>query len=231
MITDRVVDVLAAEGYSRDKIRAAMETLVEAEWRDEDEDWYEGDLRTLRKRLGTPSADGPDEHLPDAQVEIRTESHDPQIDPGPQVEHSSQMDQRPPVALDSRTDQDLRWNAGVWAADLARVLDRTTGGSVPLSPDQIRRTADHLIHVSSGLWDPETKAPRPAGSYVPDFTVNRWADAIEEALQAATEGHIEVSRVELQVSANLLLHAQEDDWVPQAALLRAEYQGEIGETL
>lgn len=211
MITDRVVDVLAAEGYSRDKVRAAMESLVEAEWRDEDEDWYEGDLRTLRARLGAPTADAPDDLPAEGQVQLPSGKPDPnQVSP--------------------RSDQDPRWNTGVWAADLARVLDRTTGGNVPLSPDQIRRTADHLVHVSSGLWDPETKSPRPAGSYVPDFTVNRWADALEEALQAATDGHIEVSRIELQVAANLLLHVQEDDWAPQAAMIRADYQGEPGET-
>jgi len=68
------------------------------------------------------------------------------------------------------------------------------------------------------------------GSYVTDYTVDRWADGIDEALQAVTNGRLEVSRVELQVAANLLLHAQEDDWVPQAALLRAEHQPRSAET-
>jgi hypothetical protein len=207
MIKDQVVAVLAAEGYSRDRIRAAIDSLVEAEWRDEDEDWYEGDLRTLRKRLGTPSADSTDETAADVRVEI------------------------PASGPDQRVDEDPRLNTDVWASDLTRILDRTTGGNVRLSPDQIRRTADHLLHVSSGLWDPETHSRRvEGGSYVPDFTVNRWADALEEALQAATDGHIEVPPVELQVAANLLLHAQEDDWAPQAALLRAEHQRETAET-
>ncbi len=194
MITDQVVAALVAEGYSRDSIRTAMDALAEQDWRDEDEDWTGRDLVTLRKRLGAPVADPPRADLAVGPSDIRVE------------------------ALDRRYDPEL------WSADLARVLDRTTGGEVPLSPEQIRRVADHLLHRSSGLWDQETHNPRAGGSYVPDFSVDRWADAIEEALQAATDGRIEVSRVELQVAANLLLHAEEDDWVPQAGLLRAEHQ-------
>jgi hypothetical protein len=126
-----------------------------------------------------------------------------------------------PIAYDPH---DPRYDTDLWAADLTRVLDRTTGGDDPLSPDQIRRAADYLLHRSSGLWDPETHHPRiEGGSYVPDFTVDRWADAIHEALEAATDG-IDVTRVELQVAANLLLHAQEEDWVSQAALLRSEHE-------
>ena len=201
MITDQVVAALAAEGYSRDSIRTAMDSLADQDWRDEDEDWTEKDLRTLRKHLGTPVADPPHESLAD-------EPSDNPVDA-----------------------QDRRYDTDVWAADLARVLDRTNGGEVPLSPDQIRRVADHLLHRSSGLWDPETRKPRmEGGSYVPDYTVDRWADGIDEALQAVTNGRLEVSRVELQVAANLLLHAQEDDWVPQAALLRAEHQPRSAET-
>ncbi len=201
MITDQVVAALAAEGYSRDSIRTAMDSLAEQDWRDEDEEWTEGDLRILRKHLGTPVTDPPHEPLADGPSDI-------------------------PVGA-----QDLRYDTDVWAADLARVLDRTTGGKVPLSPEQIRKVADHLLHTSGGLWDQETHNPRVEGSsYLPDYTVDRWADGIDEALQAVTDGHIEVSRVELQVAANLLLHAQEDDWVPQAALLRAEYQQRALET-
>jgi hypothetical protein len=202
MIIDQVVAALAAEGYNRDSIRPAMDSLADEDWRDEDEEWTEKDLRTLRKRLGTPAADPPHEPLADGPSNIP-------VDP-----------------------QDRRYDTDVWAADLARVLDRTNGGEVPLSPDQIRRVADHLLHRSSGLWDPETRKPRmEGGSYVPDYTVDRWADGIDEALHAVTNGRLEVSRVELQVAANLLLHAQEDDWVPQAALLRAEHQPRSAETL
>ena len=201
MITDQVVAALAAEGYSHDSIRTAMDSLADQDWRDEDEDWTEKDLRTLRKHLGTPVADPPHESLADEPSDIPVDA------------------------------QDRRYDTDVWAADLARVLDRTNGGEVPLSPDQIRRVADHLLHRSSGLWDPETRKPRmEGGSYVPDYTVDRWADGIDEALQAVTNGRLEVSRVELQVAANLLLHAQEDDWVPQAALLRAEHQPRSAET-
>ena len=201
MITDQVVAALAAEGYSHDSIRTAMDSLADQDWRDEDEDWTEKDLRTLRKHLGTPVADPPHESLADEPSDIPVDA------------------------------QDRRYDTDVWAADLARVLDRTNGGEVPLSPDQIRRVADHLLHRSSGLWDPETRKPRmEGGSYVPDYTVDRWADGIDEALQAVTNGRLEVSRVELQVAANLLLHAQEDDWVPQAALLRAEHKPRSAET-
>ena len=195
MITDQVVAALAAEGYSRDSIRTAMDALVEQDWRDEDEDWTGSDVVALRRRLGSPVADPPEPDLAAGPSDMRVDT------------------------LDRRYEPDL------WSADIAHVLDRTTGGDVPLSPEQIRRVADHLLHRTSGLWDQRTHRPRATdGSFVPDYTVDRWADAIEEALQAATDGRIEVSRVELQVAANLLLHAQEDDWVPQASLLRAEHE-------
>jgi hypothetical protein len=200
MIFDQVVAVLAAEGYSGDSIRSAMDALAEQDWRDEDDDWNEGDLRRLRRNLGTPVAVSPDAHLADAPDHSPADARDP------------------------------RYDIDAWAADLARVFDRTTGGQVPLSPDQIRHVADYLLRKSSGLWDQSTHNPRvDDGSYVPDYSVERWADGIDEALQAATNGRIEVSRVELQVAANLLLHAQEDDWVPQAALLRAEHQQRLAE--
>jgi len=208
MIADQIVAALAAEGYSRDSVRTAMDSLADEDWRDEDEDWNERDLHTLRRHLGTPVAVSPDKHLAGAPDDIPAREYDFTADA-----------------------QDPRYDTDVWAADLARVFDRTTGGKVPLSPDQIRLVADYLLRRSSGLWDPATHNPRVEdGSYVPDYTVDRWADGIDEALQAVTNGYIEVSRVELQVAANLLLHAQEDDWVPQAALLRAEHQQRAAET-
>ena len=208
MIIDQVVAVLAAEGHGRDSIRSAMDFLAEQDWRDEDDDWNEGDLRRLRKHLGTPVAVSPDPHLAEAS------NHSPV--------HGTEA---PSDARDPRYDID------VWAADLARVFDRTTGGQVPLSPDQIRHVADYLLRKSSGLWDQSTQNPRlGGGSHDPDFTVERWADGINEALQAATNGRIEVSRIELQVAASLLLHAAEDEWVPQAAQLRAEHQQRQADT-
>lgn len=208
MIIDQVVAVLAAEGYGRDSIRSAMDSLAEEDWRDEDEDWNEGDLRRLRKNLGTPVAANPDTRPADPSDDTPADGDDvPAIAQGPQ------------------------YDTDVWAADLTRVFDRTTGGNVPLSPDQIRHVADYLLRKSSGLWDQSTHSPRVEDStHVPDYSVDRWADGIDEALQAVTNGRIEVSRVELQVAANLLLHAQEDDWVPQAALLRAEHQQRLAET-
>ncbi len=195
MTIDQVVAALTADGYSRDRIQTVMDALAEADWRDEDEDWSQKDLSTLRTQLGTPATDSPDKQLADAQDNSPADGRNPQSD----VE--------------------------VWAADLARVLDRTTGGKAPLNPNQIRRVADHLLRWSSGPWDPETDNPRIEGSsYVPDFSVTRWADGLDEAIRVGTNGSIELSRVELQVAANLLLHAREDDWVPQAALLRTEHQ-------
>jgi len=68
------------------------------------------------------------------------------------------------------------------------------------------------------------------GVYFGSASAAEWERRVDEALQAVTNGRLEVSRVELQVAANLLLHAQEDDWVPQAALLRAEHQPRSAET-
>ena len=195
MTIDQVVAALTAEGYSRDSIHTVMDALAEADWRDEEEDWSQKDLTTLRRQLGTPAIDSRDEHSADEPDDTPTEGQNPRSD------------------------------AEVWAADLARVLERTTGGKTPLNPDQIRRVADHLLRWSDGPLDPETDNPRIEGSsYLPDFSVTRWADGLDEAIRVGTNGAVELSRVELQVAANLLLHAQEDDWVPQAALLRTEHQ-------
>ena len=180
MTIDQVVATLTAEGYSGESIRAVMDALAEADWREEDEDWSQKDLGTLRTQLGTPASDPPDRHL------------------------ANHPDDLPPRGPGARSDVE------VWAADLSRVLDRTTGGKTPLSTDQIRRVADHLLHRSSGLWDS-------------DFTVNHWAEGIAQAIRVETHGQVGLSHEDLQVVANLLLHAQEDDWVPQAALLRAEH--------
>ncbi len=185
MTYDTVVAALAAEGYSRDRIRTVMDSLAEADWREEDDDWSEKDLAVLRTQLGSPAAALPNE---------------------PSVDEPDK---------DTAAGPDLQREADVWAADLARVLDRTTGGKSPLTPDQIRPAADHLLR-----WTTD------ADSYIPDFSVEHWADGIEEAIRVATNGDVELPRVELQVAANLLLHAQEDDWVSQAAMLRAAQEPE-----
>jgi len=188
MITDQVVAALVAEGYGRDRIRTLMDSLAEADWRDEDEDWSARDLTNLRRQLGTPPVATPDDHEP-------TEPADSPADEPDDVSAGVPA---------SQSDIDL------WAADLARVLDRTTGGKNPLDTDQIRRVAGELLHRTS--------------SYVLDFTVTHWADDLAEAIRMSTSGQVELNRVDLEVAANLLLHAQEDDWVPQAARLRAEHQ-------
>jgi hypothetical protein len=199
MMYDQVVAALAAEGYSPVAVRTAMDLFAEEDWREEDDDWHAGDLRKLRKELGPPAAVVPDEASPAVPDPV-------------------------PVGVDDPTG-DPRYDLDVWAADLTRVLNRTTGGDVPLGPDLIHRVAEHLLHRTSGLWDPETNRPRAQdGSYVQDYTVDGWADCLNESLMAVTDGRLEISRVELHVVANLLLHAQEDGWVPQASLIRAQYE-------
>lgn len=181
MTFDHVVDALTAEGYTRDRIRAVMDSLVDADWREEDDDWSERDLVTLRAHLGSPHPPTPDEDPVDEPDEVSAG--------GAHVQ--SEID--------------------VWAADLGRVLDRTTGGKTPLSRDQTHQAAANLLRWSTD-----------ADPYIPDFTVDHWADGIDEAIRDATNGQVELSRVDQQVAANLLLHAQEDDWIPRAAALRAE---------
>lgn len=203
MMYDQVVAVLVAEGYSPNVVRVAMDLIAEDDWRDEDDEWNNGDLRLLRKRLGEPVADVPT---------------DVPAPPPPDSADSVPAAASPDATTDPRYDTDL------WAADLTRVLERTTGGEVPLGPEHLRQLADHLLHRTSGLWDANTGRPSSEGaSYVPDFSIERWADHLHDSLQAVTDGRIEVTRVELQVAANLLLHAREDDWQSQAALLRVEH--------
>jgi hypothetical protein len=186
-----------------------MDLYVEEDWREEDDDWHAGDLRKLRKQLGPPGAQEADPPPPAESEPAETREDTPAVNP-----------------------DDPRYDTDVWAADLTRVLDRTTGGDVPLGPELIRRVADHLLHHTSGLLGPEPdRARRPEGApYVPDFTVDRWADCIHESLKAVTDGRIEVSRAELHVAANLLLHAEEEGWVAQASLLRRQYEVEAGES-
>lgn len=194
MIADKVVAALAAEGHSRDRIRAAMAALADQDWREEDEDWSQRDLDALRKQLGTPALAPPAQDLPHDQADVPVNRQDPS--------HSTFE----------------------WAADLAWALDRTTGGKTVLTADQARRAADHLLHWSGGPWGPPLHDRTDDASYVPDFTVAHWADGVDEALRAGTNGEVALSRDDLHVAANLLLHAEEDDWVPQAGVLRAAHE-------
>jgi len=125
---------------------------------------------------------------------------------------------------------DLSFDVDAWAADLGYIIWRTTGGRTALGTDQLRHLAGELLHHSDdGDWVPEaTKARLNEHGAVPDlydpvFTVDRWALDLGEAIRRSTGGRLQLSRAELQVAANLLLHACEGNWTPQAARVRREY--------
>jgi hypothetical protein len=125
---------------------------------------------------------------------------------------------------------DLSFDLDAWAADLGYIIWRTTGGRTTLGIDQLRHIAGELLHQSDdGEWVPEaTKARLNEHGEVPDlydpvFTVDRWALDLGEAIRRSTGGRLQLSHAELQVAANLLLHACEGDWTPQAARVRREY--------
>ena len=126
---------------------------------------------------------------------------------------------------------DLSFDLDAWAADLGYIIWRTTGGRTTLGIDQLRHIAGELLHHSDdGDWVPEaTKARLNEHGEVPDlydpiFTVDRWALDLGEAIRCSTGGRLQLSHAELQVAANLLLHACEGDWIPQAARVRREYE-------
>ena len=126
---------------------------------------------------------------------------------------------------------DLSFDVDAWAADLGYIIWRTTGGRTTLGTDQLRHIAGELLHHSDdGDWVPEATKARlnehgeVPDLYDPDFTVDRWALDLGEAIRRSTGGRLQLGRAELQVAANLLLHACEGDWIPQAARVRREYE-------
>ena len=125
---------------------------------------------------------------------------------------------------------DLSFDLNSWAADLGYIIWRTTGGRTTLDIDQLRHIAGELLHHSDdGDWVPEATKARlnehgeVPDLYDPDFTVDRWALDLGEAIRR-TVGRLQLSHAELQVAANLLLHACEGDWTPHAARIRREYE-------
>jgi hypothetical protein len=126
---------------------------------------------------------------------------------------------------------DLSFDLDAWAADLGYIISRTTGGRTTLGLDQLRRIAGELLHQrGDGDWVPEaTKARLNEHGEVPDlydpvFTVDRWALDLGEAIRRSTDGQLQLGHAELRVAANLLLHACEGDWIPQASRIRREYE-------
>lgn len=125
---------------------------------------------------------------------------------------------------------DLSFDLDTWAADLRYVIDRTTGGRAELTFQDLRRIAGELLHQSAdGAWLPEATKARLnehgpiAGQYDPAFTVERWAPDLAEAVARGTSGRLRLDDAASRVAANLLLHACEGDWMPQAARIRLEY--------
>ena len=127
--------------------------------------------------------------------------------------------------------RDLSFDLDAWAADLGYIIGRTTGGRTALSHDQLRHVAGELLHqIDNGDWLPEATKARlnehgeVPGLYDPDFTIDRWAPDLAEALRRGTGGLLQLDDAELRVAANLLLHGCEGDWIPYAARIRREYE-------
>lgn len=127
--------------------------------------------------------------------------------------------------------RDQSFDLEVWAGDLGYVLWRALGGNISLSNNQLRHIAGELLHhPDDGAWLPEATKARlnehgaVADQYDPVFTVDRWALDLGEATRRGTEGQLQLDDAELRVAANLLLHARDGDWMPQAARLRMEYE-------
>jgi hypothetical protein len=126
---------------------------------------------------------------------------------------------------------DLSFDLNAWAADLGYILWRTTGGRAALESDQLRHIAGELLHQrADGEWLPEaTKARLNEHGEVPDqyepvFTIDRWAVDLDEAVRRGTGHRLQLTPDEARVAANLLLHACEGDWSPQAARIRQDYE-------
>lgn len=127
--------------------------------------------------------------------------------------------------------RDLSFDLDVWAGDLGYVLWRAMGGKISLSNNQLRHIAGELLHhPDDDEWLPEATKARlnehgaVADLYDPVFSVDRWAIDLGEATRRGTDGQLQLSDAELQVAANLLLHAREGEWMPQAARIRVEYE-------
>jgi hypothetical protein len=133
------------------------------------------------------------------------------------------------VEPDTPTSTDFRFDPDEWATDLGRVIERTTGGKLVFEFEQLRHIAGDLLGHSFGSWVSEAAKlqltqHRDDDAYVPNFTVERWADDLNEAILRETHGSVSLDRIDLHVAANLLLHAQEDEWIPQASRLRQEHE-------
>lgn len=127
------------------------------------------------------------------------------------------------------TSADRLFDIEEWATDLGRVMERTTGGKLVLEFEQLRHIAGDLLGHSLGSGVSEAaklrlSRQREDDASVPNFTIERWSDDLNEAIRRETQGSVSLDRVDLHVAANLLLHGQEDEWIPQASRLRQEHE-------
>ena len=127
--------------------------------------------------------------------------------------------------------RDLSFDLDAWAGDLGYVLWRAMGGKIGLSNNQLRHIAGELLHhPDDGQWLPEATKARlnehgaVADLYDPVFAVDQWAMDLGDAIRRGTDGGLHLDDAELHVAANLLLHARDGDWMPQAARIRLEYE-------
>lgn len=207
-----------------------MNTRIEDEPDDREEDKElpaerlddDYDIATARTQIHRAQPGGPGTVTPD-----------PGNDRDEDVATPDSAETAVPGEADAAESSHGSFNTDEWSTDLGRVIKRSTGGRLVFEDGQLRHMAGDLLGHSFGSWIPEAAQlrlhqQRGDVAYVPDFTVEHWADDLNQAILRETKGSARLDRVDLRVAANLLLHGQEDEWIPQASRLRQEYESAAG---
>lgn len=121
---------------------------------------------------------------------------------------------------------DLRFDTAEWATDLGRVIEQATRPARAMHREQLVRVATILLNgfSSGGVtegWRLRSEVLAGAPVAPGRFNVDYWAADLSEAVLVASDGYFRLTGQEALTAADLLLHGQEAEWVPQAARLRS----------